>query len=309
MRGGSGWFTAARIRRLAKILEALPVQGHRPEERTRAVWRACGGPLDDVPALLGVLFELSLVEVRAEALRRTKAGQAVYQTSRLGDLRVLAMGLIRAGSFHDQARRLIECSEIRDDGSLSCSLRSARRQAPQLVGVLDYWPTVNLTPLLHVPADLLRELNTVWALLPPSEEPTWVRERKAVGDRAEMYTVQLERTTRNPSEIAWVARDDDTLGYDVEDRSTAPPRCIEVKGRRDAQVVFYMSANEWRRAQQLGENYEVHFWGEINLSRQPGAEYAALRALGYPRVYQDFAESSEDLFRRTAVQWKFQAKE
>lgn len=83
--------------------------------------------------------------------------------------------------------------------------------------------------------------------------PGFALERKQVGDRAELYSVQTERSRiANPSVIAWVARESDTLGWDVEDRSVTPHRCVEVKGRRDGEVIFYLSENEWRRAHELG---------------------------------------------------------
>ena len=152
---------------------------------------------------------------------------------------------------------------------------------------------------MSIPQSLVAELNTVWALLPSqAEAPTWVLERKAVGDRAEMYTVQTERSRiADPSRVVWVARDADDLGWDVEDRSMAPVRCIEVKGRRDRAVVIYMSKNEWSKARLLGARYEIHFWGEIDLNREPAVEYAALRAGGYPLVILDLHE------RRRKGEW------
>jgi hypothetical protein len=41
--------------------------------------------------------------------------------------------------------------------------------------------------------------------------PDWAKERKQVGDRAEMYSVQMERMKVGATSIVWVARDDDGL--------------------------------------------------------------------------------------------------
>ena len=58
----------------------------------------------------------------------------------------------------------------------------------------------------------------------------------------------------------------------MEDRSVNPYRYIEVKGRRESDLVFYLSDNEWGKAQALGPNYEVQFWGGIDLALDPGVE-------------------------------------
>jgi len=153
---------------------------------------------------------------------------------------------------------------------------------------LAWWTDVQTIPIVIIPAELVEELNTVWALLAPEPSlPTWAAERKAVGDRAEMYTVQLERANAaDPGVVTWVSQDSDSLGWDVEVR-TRPPRFIEVKGRRDEQVRFFLSDNEWRKAQRLGSGYEIQFWGGIDLTRSPAVEYAALRAAGWPLIVAD----------------------
>jgi hypothetical protein len=67
-------------------------------------------------------------------------------------------------------------------------------------------------------------IDTVCALLPPQPDvPKWAAERRAVGDRAEMYIVQYERSRIvDATRIIWVSRDTDSLGWDVEDRSVTP---------------------------------------------------------------------------------------
>ena len=305
----SDWFTAPRLQRLALALRTLPSsQQEIPTAETmRKLWRACGGPYDELPALLQVLVALGLLIETETMARRTPAGDRTAKAAGRNDLIPLGVVLVRSGSFHDQARFLIENGSSDVDGNLRCPLRDARMGAPQLLGVLEWWADVRLRPEVFVPKSLAAELTAVWALLPrPTEVPTWATERKVVGDRAEMYTVQAERSRAgNPSSIFWVARDADDLGWDVEDRSNTPLRRIEVKGRRDRDVVFFLSENEWAKAREFGKDYEIHFWGEIDLQREPGVEYAVLRAAGYPLVIIDLAgEIRDGQWTADPVRWR-----
>jgi Domain of unknown function (DUF3883) len=236
---------------------------------------------------------LGLTSVENGVIARTKSADPIATSINRGDLRPLGLALVRGGCFHDQACMLIELGTIDDNGDLRCPLRIARTGSPQLLGVLSWWREVETLPEVCVPKALLAELNTVWALIPPlAELPAWAAARKEVGNRAEMYTVQRERDlVGNPTAIVWVARDSDSLGWDVEDRSLSPTRCIEVKGRRDHEVTFFLTANEWDKAQLLGNHYEVQFWGGIDLNKNPAAEFVALSAAGYPIIINDVDRS------------------
>jgi hypothetical protein len=91
----------------------------------------------------------------------------------------------------------------------------------------------------------------------------------------------------------------------VEDRTGTPYRYIEVKGRRDGQQRFYLSENELRKATELGAAYELQFWGNIDLSRDPAIEYAALRAAGYPIVLPNLrAVFDGGTFDVVPVRWR-----
>ena len=249
----------------------------------------CGGPYDEVGVILDLLERLDLVREGTRGLARRPAGDAVVRAARNRDYRPFGLVLIRGGHLANQARALIEAGSLDADRNLICETRPARSLGAQLIGILDWWPEVKLLPRVFVPAALAAELDTVWALLPPVVDVgDGAAERKAVGNRAEMYTVQMERSqSLDPSAILWVARDSDSLGWDVEDRAATLVRHIEVKGRRDDDVIFFLSENEWKKAQQLGPTYEVHFWGGIDLSRTPASEYATLRAAGYPLVIRE----------------------
>jgi hypothetical protein len=287
----SHWFTAARLQRLIQALPTLPSsqQEIAIDETKRKLWRVCGSTHEELDALLAILAALGIASHSETLLRRTPTGDRLAKALKGNDLTALGLVLIRSGCFHDQGRSLIEHGSTDGIGNLSCPLHLARSGSPQLLGVLGWWRDVRLLPSVFVPKQLVTEIAAIWALLPPSPEtPEWVKDRKAVGNRAELYTVQAERSrVADPSTILWVARDADDLGWDVEDRSGTTTRHIEVKGRRDRDVVFFLSETQLARANALRTSYEIHFWGEIDLQREPAVEYAALRAAGYPLVIID----------------------
>jgi len=286
----STWLTAARTRRLAHILTMVPARSSdlAVDEARLRLWRMCGGPIDDVPVLIDVLIGTELITVERAALRLTRAGQNVLAKRSAEGLRPLGLALLRAGYMHDQARTLLDMSATGADGRLSCSTRSARQRCPQLLGVLQFWPDVAVSPHVAIPAHLVRELETVWALLPPPSPDDAARDalRKNIGNRGELYSYQLERlNAADQSYIVWVARDDSNLGYDIEDRSIDPRRRIEVKASGDTPIRFLLSDNEWQKAHDNPSSYEIHFWGGIDLNVDPAEEYARLRSQGYPRIF------------------------
>jgi hypothetical protein len=203
----------------------------------------------------------------------------------------LARSLIDAGYYRNQARRLLAFSEFSGDGSLVCRRASALNGAAQLTGVLRLWREVTLDSHLRVPADLVHELLATWSLQPipwPPNEET----RREVGDRAEAYSYRWEQEkAEDPSRIHWVALDDDSLGYDIRNAGSSPERCIEVKGSQGSDARFFLSANEWDVAKELGDAYEIHFWGGISLTRPRLEEYVALRTAGYPMVFRNVGKA------------------
>ncbi len=121
-----------------------------------------------------------------------------------------------------------------------------------------------------------------------------------------MYTVQYERSqSTDVSSIQWVARDSDTLGWDVEDRSSTPTRCIEVKGRHDSVPAFFVSENQIEKAREIGASFEIQFWGDIDLNRPAPVEYAILRSAGYPTTIVDLdAQLKSGKWVLTPVRWR-----
>lgn len=304
---GSRDLTGPRLRRAISTLQGFPPSPTEfsIEEAVRVAWREAGGPREEVLPIIHLLRDLELIALRGDRLTRTNAGNRIASATLRRDLRPFGLALIRTGRFHDQARVLVERGSSEASG-LTCPRRFARQAAPQLLGVLTWWDTVSTYPEVFIPTTLVRELTSFWSLLPPATTPLWVVERKQVGNRAELYSVQYERANLpNPSQIAWVAQDDEGLGWDVEDRSPTFPRFIEVKGRRDASVIFFLTEREWGKAQELGESYELQFWGEIDLSRDPEAEYMLLRGRGYPLRFPNVAlELQSPVWEMVATQWR-----
>ena len=151
-------------------------------------------------------------------------------------------------------------------------------------------PDVVLTGQLVIGEATALELDSVWNEVPPDMRTNWSdidNKRRVVGERAEHYSMQFERTREVGAidRIVWVSRDDDGLGYDIEVKdvdSHKKPRLVEVKGTSGRSVQFFLSSNEYDISTTAGENYEVQFWGNIDLARAPMEEYEVLRATGYP---------------------------
>jgi hypothetical protein len=256
------------------------------EAAVRAAWKSCGGPLDDVPQLFHLLIAAELLTVRNGRLRTTRSGQQVATQDHQQGGRLLALALIRAGLFANQARNLTEVAAAdSNSGNLVCRRARAVAAAPQLVGLLRRFPGVTLTDTLVVPQEVAAELADLWRV---PRRPRRDDLRKEVGDRGELYSYRhVQMQAANPSKVRWVALDDDTLGYDIEDVGTCPRRCIEVKASTGTAVRFLLSVNEWKVAHQQGANYEVHFWGGVNLAHDARDDYERLRKAGFPIVYRD----------------------
>ncbi|MXX92776.1 MAG: DUF3883 domain-containing protein [Chloroflexi bacterium] len=303
------WLTGPRLDRLATALQTIGanVPGVPRETAVRRIWRKCGGSHEESEQLLNLLASLNLFHVDEDSVRRANSGNPVVRGLRSGDYRPLGLTIIRAGLFSDQARALLEIGNMDAEGDLICLPRIAQSVAPQLVGLLSRWPEFQSRPLVCVPSNVVGELETVWALrMVEASEPSWISNRRRIGQRAELYSFQRERSiTQNPSSIAWVSQDSDSFGWDIEDRTTAPYRRIEVKGSGAACPAFFLSQNEWNQAARYGSNYEVQFWGSIDLQREQANEYASLRAAGFPIVISDIrAKITTGEWDATPVQWR-----
>ncbi|MFJ4755004.1 DUF3883 domain-containing protein [Streptomyces sp. NPDC088763] len=242
--------------------------------------------MSDIPMLVDILIQIGLVEINDTWLRTTKAGVRVATQDHQVGGRLLGQALIRAGLFAGQIRRLLEVSDIDSAGSLVCSRDLAVSVAPQLTGILRRFATVSFSDELRIEASLVSEMGDVWSLLPAPVGPV-LDFKKDMGNRGELYSYQFCRMhAADGTKVRWVARDDETLGYDIEDLNYDPKRRIEVKASGDANVRFYLSQNEWAVARELGDNYEVHFWGGISLKSPVQEEFDKLRGLGFPLIFR-----------------------
>ena len=308
------WLTGPRLERLAVALLAIGANapGIAREGAVSAIWRRCGGSHEEAGQVLDILAWLNLIRIDSDSIRRANAGNQVARSLRTGDYRPLGLTIIRAGLYSEQARSLLESGNVDTDGNLVCLPRVAASVAPQLIGLLSRWPEFQSRPRIVIPSSIVNELSAVWALRAPEEgEPSWVSRRRRVGERAELYSFQRERSeAQDPSAIAWVSKDSDSLGWDIEDRTATPYRRIEVKGSGGENPVFFLSENEWRKASTHGPNYEVQFWGNIDLQREELSEYASLRAIGFPIVLTNICEKvASGEWTATPVQWRIAKNE
>lgn len=287
------WLTAVHVARLPQILTAIhrhPPPGIPADRADRIVWRSCNGPLNEVPQLIIILTLAELVS-SGSTLRLTKTGRRVATQDHQHNGTLLAQALIRSGFFADQVRRLTELSQIHhESGEMICRRSVAIENCPQLAGLLRRFPGVSWEEELRVPAFLRSVLVEIWALLPTLSLEK-IDQRKAIGNRGELYSYYFEQLRADdPNTTRWVARDDESLGYDIEDIATKPQRRIEVKASRAAESRFFLSANELNVACSHGEHYEIHFWGTINLDQTPADEYHRLRVAGYPIIYGNLSQ-------------------
>ena len=308
------WLTGPRVDRIALALLTIGANSPGVEmgSAVRAIWRKCGGTHEEARQLLEILTSLNLVVIDNDYIRRAKAGNPVARSLRAGDYRPLGLTMIRAGLFSEQARALLESGQIDSYGNLTCLSRVAAAVSPQLIGLLSRWPEFRSRPKVMVPTSLVKELSAVWALRAPEEpKAAWLSQRRLIGKRAELYSLQRERSeTQDPSTIAWVAKDSDSLGWDIEDRTVTPYRRIEVKGSRKETPVFFLSENELKQASIHGTNYEVQFWGNIDLKLEEPSEYASLRAIGFPVVLANIWDKiMVGEWTATPVQWRIAKSE
>jgi len=271
------WLTGTRVERFPVIVRSVrsqPPPGIPVERATTIIWPLCGGPRDEVGDVLAILTKARLIMAKGGYIRLTKDGHRVATQDRQSGGTLLARALIDAGFFVKQARRLGELWVLdKDAGQFTCPRKQAIATAPQLIGLLRRFPGVMVRDSLLVPVQVARVLSDVWVL--PSGD--------TIGSRGEYYSYRYEQMRAlDATKIRWVALDDNHLGYDIEDLNVEPRRRIEVKASGGRELRFVLSSNEWRVAHHNAPRYEVHYWGELNMSRAPKDEFTALVDAGYP---------------------------
>jgi len=236
------------------------------------------------------LVTLGLISTKSERVGRTREGDRVVREAKSGAHHSLALTVIRSGLLAEQIRDLLFLLDVVGTDMI-CSASKAKRTAPQLVGLVAQLPGVRITGSLVINEAIGLELDSSWNQwhVPPMAKPETSEERQQVGDRGELYSLQMERTAFIGAgrSVVWVSRDDYKLGWDIEVQVPNRVRRIEVKGSRGREVTFILSKNEYNKASKHGTDYEIHFWGDIRLTATPAHDYARLRDAGYPIVITD----------------------
>jgi hypothetical protein len=281
--------TETTVGRLRALLPAVPSKhaGGAPVDGFhQVVHPLLGGTLADISVALEVLLALRMVQESTGRYVRTADGDRLVKVMRAGAHHEFELALLRSGLLAAQVRDLLPVLVVTEAG-YHCSAASARRVAPQLVGVLAALPGVRVRGRLELDLAVSAELESPLCqqLVPPMAQPGSAEERQQVGDRAELYSLSLEHSAYLGAsrDVLWVSRDDYSAGYDIEAGPSDARRYVEVKGSRGREITFILSSGEWDAANRLGAAYEIHFWGDIRLNSDPRDEYVRLREAGYPQ--------------------------
>ena len=295
MKFSSGWFTAPRVRRLQRLVRILPSRppGIAGSQLAKMLRPQTDSPPAEIPLLVQILAMFGLLHVDSDRYYLSRKGRRTASLSETRCRIELAELLIQSGLMHDQVRQVIEASTIDQEGMAYSRVGQLQHSAPQLLGLLRAWPEIVGPSFVRIPPDLFELIDAPWSLVPTPNEREDIKE--AVGYRAEAYSFHLLRLeSKFPSSIVWVSRDDQGLGYDIEDRSVGAVHRVEVKGSQGEEVRFLLSAHEHSVAHQNSSSYEVHFWGEIDLNRSPDVEFSRLRERGFPLRFEDLAAHLAD---------------
>ena len=286
-------FTEVFVEQLVQAVVAIPSQvagGVTIDGLTLILQSRLPGGRRSVQQLLSCLSAMNLISENDGFVGRSAAGDRLRRELRANGSTALAVAVISSGLMADQIRSLRAVLRIDGDGYV-CARGAAVVGAPQLVGLLGRLPDVSVSGQISIGREAGLLLDSIWNELPPSSRVDWQdveKRRKALGDRAEVYSLQLESTAFPGARagVTWVSRDDDSLGYDIE-VAGPPRRCIEVKGSSRRDVSFILSTNELAVARRLGTAYEIQYWGQINVMHEPMREYERLISLGYPICIRD----------------------
>jgi hypothetical protein len=289
----SNQFTEVFIEQLLQSITGIPSHhaGGMTVDRLQAFLAArIGVSRRSIRAVVSCLTMMRLITETGDVIGRSPSGDRLRRDVRSLGSYPFAVAVLRSGLMADQVRKLRPVLR-RDGDGYECGRSAAQAAAPQLVGLLARMPDVWVGGKIVIGRGSGLELDSVWNELPPASRINWQaaeKRRKAVGDRAELYSLQLERSAHVGAleRITWVSRDDDSLGYDIEVAGSQTRR-IEVKGSAGQEVQFLLSSNEYDVAGQYGSAYEIHFWGTIDIRCDPLEEFDRLKAAGYPVVIPD----------------------
>jgi Domain of unknown function (DUF3883) len=281
-------FTEVFVEQLVQVIAAIPSHqaGGLDSEGISAMLQSCLGVGNRSSRnVVACLTQMRLISEIDGMIGRSRTGDALRRDIRANGSYTLAVAILRSGLMADQIRALRPVLRAHANG-YACGRSLAQTTAPQLVGLLSRMPDVSISGQMDIGRVSGLELDSVWNELPPGSRLNWQdaeRRRKAIGDRAELYSLQLLRSSHVGAweNIGWVSRDDDSLGYDIEVRGIIS-RQVEVKGSSGRDVQFFLSSNEYRVAEACGAQYEIHFWGDIRIESDPVEEFQRLTAAGFP---------------------------
>lgn len=237
--------------------------------------------------VLSKLAQVGLVRGVGDLWERTERGDEVVGALLEKDWAPYSEALFRLEDVSCEATKLIRAG-TNTELTWRCLLVHAQNAAPTLSAILGWRADFRDGPALVLPLELLELVSSDYLMFTARETPEWVKEREAVGHRAEAYSMRFESTRLGAARLLWVSADvGDSYGYDIEAEEEPGRRMIEVKGSRGRDVSFVFTGNERNAAQRSGAAYEIQYWGEISLDREPGAEYEYLVGRGYPRIIHD----------------------
>ena len=295
MNVSSDWFIAPRVRRLERLIRLMPTRppGISEGKLVGTLRPQTDSPPKEITQLVHVLARLGILHVDSDRYYLSRKGRRAATLSEDRARRELAELLIQSGLLHEQVRQVVQASIIDHEGMARSKVVQLRHSAPQILGLLRAWPNIVGPSFVRIPPTLFDMIDAPWSLVPSPSEKEGIRE--AIGHRAEAYSFHLLRSESNyPTSVVWVSRDDQGLGYDIEDRSEGQVHRVEVKGSQGKDVRFLLTANELDVAHQDPGSYEIHFWGEINLNRSPDVEFSTLRNRGFPVRFEDLAAHLAD---------------
>jgi len=263
------------------------VDGDLDINRADREMRRAGCPAALSETLVRMLIEARLLEVVSPSGPVTLTDSARLAAEGLGrqDWSTYAASLLELPWLRDQLHASLSAVDVDAGISLIDRERIAPRW-PTLWAVLGWLPNAPGRPnTARLPSNWLDRLHFAPVR---AELPDWVQVNIDVGNRAERYSLHLERSRTAPSEVLWVATESDRYGYDIEVREAADSvMAIEVKGSASSRRQFQLTAHEMDVATRFQGHYVVHFWGEIDLGSDMVDEYVRLRSLGYPIEYRD----------------------
>jgi hypothetical protein len=284
------WFTAARLDRLIAVLRYIPSRRNLEQLSRAAAHRVLfpmvGGNSEEIHICVRVLEILKLAS-GTDFLNRTVDGDKVIRALRNGDPTALPLAVLRSGYFSEQVQHLISIARYEGEDLIFDATRM-RPMAAQLLGLLARLPDFAAGQPCRIKGSLRVDIESAWTLqaMPTPSTAATMTPRTEVGNRAELYSLQLERTRfiGAAPNVHWVSPEDPDAGYDIEVREGARLRRIEVKGSRAQTVSFTMSDNEWQAAAHFADDYEIHFWGTIRLEERQEFGYDRLISACYPIV-------------------------